>query len=105
MNNAAPSSRSETAVQHPLTFVDYEEIFVSHLPVIEKGIAQVRRWHHLPKMETEEFAAAIKLHLIERDYNVLRRFRHRSSVLTYLIVVIRRQLLNRRNHIWGRWRL
>ena len=85
--------------------MDYEEIFVSHLPVIEKAIAPVCRWHHLPKMETEEFAAAIKLHGIEHDYNMLRRFRHRSSMPTYLIVVIRRQLLNHWNHIWGRWRL
>lgn len=104
MNSAPLFSRAETAVRRPRTSVDYEKIFVSQLPVIEKVIAQVCRQHRLPETETEEFASAIKLHLIEHDYNVLRRFRHRSSMQTYLLAVIQRQLLNYRNRIWGRWR-
>jgi RNA polymerase sigma factor (sigma-70 family) len=84
--------------------VDYEMLFVSQLPVIEKVIAQVCRQHHLCNTEAEEFASEIKLHLIERDYEVLRRFQQRSSLATYLTVVVQRQFLNYRNRLWGRWR-
>jgi RNA polymerase sigma factor for flagellar operon FliA len=104
MDNASLSCRLEGTVQRPRTFVDYEKVFLSQLPVIEKVIANVCRRHHLPETEIEEFASAVKLHLIESDYDALRRFQHSSSLRTYLIVVIRRRFLNYRNGIWGRWR-
>jgi len=84
--------------------VNYERFFVSELPAIDKVIAQVCRRNRLRDDEAEEFAAEIKLHLVENDYAILRKFEGRSSFPTYLTVVITRHYLNYRNRLWGRWR-
>jgi len=84
--------------------VNYEEFFISQLPLIEKVITQVCRRNHLREAEREEFASEVKLHMIDRDYDVLRRFQQRSSMHTYLTVVVQRVFLNYRNRVWGRWR-
>jgi RNA polymerase sigma factor (sigma-70 family) len=84
--------------------VDYEQYFVSQLPVVDTVVTQVCRRNHLRDAEAEEFASEVKLRLIERDYEVLRRFQRRSSIHTYLTVVIQRLFLNYRNQLWGRWR-
>lgn len=84
--------------------VNYERFFVSELPAIEKVIARVCRRHRLRADEAEEFASEIKLHLVENDYEVLRKFERRASFPTYLTVVVTRRFLNYRNQLWGRWR-
>jgi RNA polymerase sigma factor (sigma-70 family) len=84
--------------------VDYEKLFVSQLPTIEKVVAQVCRRNHLRGAEAEDFASEVKLHIIQDDYEVLRRFRQRSPLHIYLTVVVQRQFLNYRNRMWGRWR-
>ena len=104
MNNVYFFPVSRTAVPSPRICVDYEKLFVSHLAVIDGVVAQVCRRHHLRQAEVEDFASDVKLHLIERDYEVLRRFQHRSSMHTYLIVVVQRLFLDYRNRLWGRWR-
>jgi len=97
----APSVRPGSSRPEP---VNYERFFVSELPAIERVIAQVCRRNRLRDDEAEEFAAEIKLHLVENDYEVLRKFERRSSFPTYLTVVVTRRFLNYRNRVWGRWR-
>jgi RNA polymerase sigma factor for flagellar operon FliA len=81
-----------------------ESLFVSHLPLIDSIITQVCRRHHLSAGEVEEVSSEIKLRLIERNYEVLRRFQGRSSLRTYLIVVVHRLFLDHRIKLWGKWR-
>jgi RNA polymerase sigma factor (sigma-70 family) len=100
---AAPAAR-ETTARPAAQPVDYEQFFVSQLPIIDKVIGQVCRRHRLQESEREELASEVKLHLIDRDYEVLRRFEQRSSFATYLAVVVLRLFLNYRNRTWGRWR-
>ena len=54
--------------------------------------------------EQEDFSSQVKLRLIENDYAVLRRFEGRSSLSTYLVVVIQRLFLDERVRQWGKWR-
>jgi RNA polymerase sigma factor (sigma-70 family) len=81
-----------------------ESLFVSHLPLIDSIISQVCRRHHLSAGEVEDVSSEIKLRLIERNYEVLRRFQGRSSLRTYLIVVVHRLFLDHRIKLWGKWR-
>jgi RNA polymerase sigma factor (sigma-70 family) len=81
-----------------------ESFLVSHLPLIDSIIAQVCRRHHLSAGEAEEVSSEIKLRLIERNYEVLRQFQGRSSLRTYLIVVVHRLFLDHRIKLWGKWR-
>jgi RNA polymerase sigma factor for flagellar operon FliA len=46
----------------------------------------------------------VRLHIIERNYEPLRKFEGRSSLRTYLIVVVQRLFLDYRNRQWGKWR-
>jgi RNA polymerase sigma factor for flagellar operon FliA len=45
----------------------------------------------MPGVEADDFASHPKLKLIEDDYAILRKFQGRSSLRTYLTVVIERR--------------
>src|SRR4030088_1334139 len=67
-----------------------ETLFVSQLPVIEAVIAHVSRRHRLAATEAQEFGSEVALRLMQNDHEVLRRFQGRSSLRTYLTVVVNR---------------
>jgi RNA polymerase sigma factor (sigma-70 family) len=54
--------------------------------------------------DAEDFAQVVHLRLIEREYDVIHQFRGRSSLRTYLTVVVLRILLDWRNEQYGKWR-
>lgn len=81
-----------------------EALFLEQLPLIERVIAFVARRHRLTADAAEEFGSAIKIKLIENNYAVLRGFQGRSSLQTYLTVVIQRAFLDQRAAAWGKWR-
>jgi RNA polymerase sigma factor for flagellar operon FliA len=81
-----------------------EALFLSQLAVIERVISFVSSRHHLPGVEADDFDAHVKLKLIEDDYAILRKFQGRSSLRTYLTVVIQRLFLDYRISAWGKWR-
>ena len=64
----------------------------------------VCRRHRLDPAETDDFSSDVKLKLVERDYAILRKFEGRSSIRTYLTVVIERLFLDYRIGKWGKWR-
>ncbi len=86
------------------SFVTDEAQFLAHLPVIDDVTAKVCRRHRLSAAESDDFQSDVRLHFIERNYEVLRRFEGRSSLTTYITVVIQRLFLDRRNRLWGKWR-
>lgn len=81
-----------------------ESLFLENLPVIDHVTTQICRRHRLSAAETEEFRSDVRLHFLERDCDVLKQFEGRSSLPTYLTVVIQRLFLDRRNRLWGKWR-
>jgi RNA polymerase sigma factor (sigma-70 family) len=54
--------------------------------------------------EAEDFASEFALHLVNTNYEALRRFQGRSRLGTYLMVVVQRYFLDYRNRLWGKWR-
>ena len=84
--------------------VEYETMFVSNLETIERVVRHVCQRQKLSGPAAEEFDSEVKVRLMERDYEVFRKFQHRSSLRTYLTVVIQRIYLDYRNHLWGKWR-
>lgn len=81
-----------------------EALFLSQLEVIERVISFVSSRHHLPGVEADDFESHVKLKLIEDDYGILRKFEGRSSLRTYLTIVIQRLFLDYRISAWGKWR-
>lgn len=83
---------------------DYRRELESHFPLI-RGI--VRSFTHrrlVGPEEAEELFSYVMLRFVESNYAPLRKFRGHSSFRTYLTTVIHRQLLDYRNHQWGKWR-
>lgn len=67
-------------------------------------IAAVGRAHRLSPDEAEDFAQTAHLKLLERNYAPLAQFTGRSTLRTYLTVVVTRLLLDWRNSRYGKWR-
>jgi len=84
--------------------VSSESDFLEALPVIDDVTARVCRRHRLNATHAEEFQSDVRLHFIERDYEVLRQFEGRCALSTYVTVVVQRLFFDWRNKQWGRWR-
>ncbi len=72
-------------------------------PVIERAIAFAARRHRLDRSDAEEFAAIVKLRVVENDYAVLRAYEERSSFATFISIVVQRMALDYRIHEWGKF--
>ena len=84
--------------------VDPERTFLDNLATIDRVIGVIVRRHSLSAAEAEEFASWARARLIDGNYAALRKFGGRSSLATYLSVVLGNLFLDYRNSIWGRWR-
>ena len=99
--HAAP--QKTTATSAPGVVSD-EADFLAALPVIDDVAGQVCRRHRLNAAEADDFRSEVRLHFIERNYEVLRKFEGRCALATYVNVVVQRVFLDFRNRMWGRWR-
>lgn len=84
--------------------MDAEELFLTHVPTIERIAAFVCRRNGVYEDDAAEFAADAKLRLLENDYAIIRKFQGRSTFPTYLRTVIGHFLCERRVQEWGKWR-
>jgi RNA polymerase sigma factor (sigma-70 family) len=78
-----------------------EKVFLENLPVIQEIIAHSAR--RFSPQDGEDFSQTVMIRLIEDDYRILREFKGRSSLRTYLAIAIKRMLLDYQNHLWGKW--
>ena len=78
-----------------------EKVYLDNLPVIQEIIAHSAR--RFTPEDAKDFSQTVMVRLIEDDYRVLREFKGRSSLRTYLATAIKRMLLDYQNHLWGKW--
>lgn len=78
--------------------------FSENAALIERAISHVCRRNRLSGPEGEDFASSTRVALIENDHARIRAFAGRSSLQTYLIVIITRLFQDWRNAQWGKWR-
>lgn len=76
--------------------------FEANLEAIERAIARVCREARLAHADAEDFASSARIALLADDCSILRRFEGRSSLATYVTVVVRRLLVDARR-AEGRW--
>ena len=91
------SPRSSSAVRG-------ETLFLSHLNHIERILAFVAVENRLAAADADDFASHVKLKFVENDYALLQKFGGRSSVRTFLSVVIHNLFSDYRDAAWGKWR-
>lgn len=81
-----------------------EALLAANVALIGRIIRYTARRHRLSQVEAEDFGSIVYVHLIENDYAVLRKFKRRCKLQTFLTVVITRVCLDYRTQEWGRWR-
>ena len=81
-----------------------QELFLAHLPHIDKVVTHLCRKHHFRKEECEDFRSRVHLKLIDDDYGIFRKFQGRCSLKTYLTTVVSNEMKDYLNHLWGKWR-
>jgi RNA polymerase sigma factor (sigma-70 family) len=75
-----------------------------HLALFARIVRDVARSGRLTPQDQDDFVQSAHVKLLERNYDIFRRFGGRSSMSTYLSVVARRMLLDWRNAAMGKWR-
>jgi RNA polymerase sigma factor for flagellar operon FliA len=83
---------------------DPERAFLENFALIERILSIIARRHSLSKADAQEFGAWAKARLVQNDYAIFRKFAGRSTLSTYLTVVLTNSLRDYRNSVWGRWR-
>jgi len=81
-----------------------EKLFLDNLKLVERVVAWACRTHYCRGEEAEEFAAQVKVKLVDDDYAVLRKYSGKSTLKTYLSAVVLNYFHDHRNHLWGKWR-
>jgi RNA polymerase sigma factor for flagellar operon FliA len=82
----------------------FEALLVSELGTIERITQFVAARNHLRPDDASDFASHVKLKLVENGYAILRKFEGKSSLRTFLTVVIQRLYLDYSDAKWGKWR-
>lgn len=72
--------------------------------LLAQTLREVARARRLSPEDAQDFIQSAQVRLIERNYDVFERFTGRSSLRTYLTVVVTRLLLDWRNSVYGKWR-
>ena len=84
--------------------MDYGRLLVDNLPLVDSVVQAIARRYRLSTDEADDLSSSVRLKLLENDYEVLRKFQHRSKLRTYLVTVVQRLFLDERNARWGKWR-
>lgn len=84
--------------------MDYARFLEDHLAEVNRVVRAIAVTGHLSPADADDFRGEALVHLMADDYRVLRAFEGRSSLITYLNVVLRRLWQDRCARRWGRWR-
>jgi DNA-directed RNA polymerase specialized sigma24 family protein len=71
------------------------------LQLLSEIMRDVARFHHLSQEDAQDFVRSCQLHLLEQQYDVFSVYEGRSSLRTYLIVVVKRMFLHWRKAKYG----
>jgi RNA polymerase sigma factor for flagellar operon FliA len=80
------------------------ELLLANLDLLHELVRSQARRYGLSDEDRDELESYVRLRLVEHDYAILRRFEGRSTLRTYLTIVIQRLFLDYGNRNWGKWR-
>jgi len=81
-----------------------EALFLEHLGWIDRVASMACSNHGVWGADAEDFAASVRMALVEDDYVIIRRFRGDAEIKTYLASVVVRHFVNFNRAERGRWR-
>ncbi len=83
---------------------DPEAVFLAHLDTVDRIVGALAARYAMSPDEHDDFKGWVRMKLVEDGYAVIRKHEGRSSMSTYLSVVIANLLRDRRIQKWGKWR-
>jgi RNA polymerase sigma factor for flagellar operon FliA len=86
-----------------LKVVEARELLETNLELVGRAVTFVCRRYRFDPEDADDFRSAAHMKLIENEYAILRSYQGRSSLSTYLSVVIQHWALDYRIHEWGKW--
>lgn len=75
-----------------------------NIQVIRRRLYRLSRRSGLPEDEAEEFRSWALFKLVDNDYRILASWQDRSSISTFLTVVLVNLMRDYRIQVWGKWR-
>jgi RNA polymerase sigma factor (sigma-70 family) len=84
--------------------MDPRQLLEQNVELIDRVVSRACRRVGVAAGDVGDIASTVKLALVENDYAILRRFEGRSSLATYLAIVVQRMLADLRERTHGRWR-
>jgi DNA-directed RNA polymerase specialized sigma24 family protein len=84
--------------------MDARQLVETNVELIDRLVARACRRAGIASSDVADTASTVKLALVENDYAILRRWEGRSSLATYLTIIIQRLLADQRERTHGRWR-
>jgi RNA polymerase sigma factor (sigma-70 family) len=81
-----------------------EQLYLAQLETIRKLAAFACRRYGFAREEVEDFTQHVLVKIWADDCAVLRKYQGRSSLASYLAVVVQRALQDYVNSRWGKWR-
>jgi len=91
-------------LDHPASVNAREQTFLAELPLVERVIRSVCARRCLRGADAEDFRSVVMTRFVEDDYEVFAKFEGRSSLKTFLMVVVHRIYLDFQAQRFGRWR-
>lgn len=88
----------------PAGHVTDERLFLDNRGLIDGIISLICRRNRLSPADADDFRSLALLKLVDKQYDVLRRFEGRSALRTYLTAVLQRTFFDFRTSQWGKWR-
>lgn len=79
------------------------DLFRANLALIDRIAARACRHAGILGADADDFASEVKLALIDDRYAILRAWQKKSSLATYLTVIVQRLLSDERSRARGRW--
>jgi RNA polymerase sigma factor (sigma-70 family) len=81
-----------------------DDLFMAHLERIDRIVESICRRNGIGGDDADDLRSWLRMRLIENDYAVFRKFGGRSSIGTYLTVVLTNLFRDYRIQQWGKWR-
>jgi RNA polymerase sigma factor for flagellar operon FliA len=104
MQNDLSNQHPDNSPEWNAGLVEPAQLLVDNQPFLARLAARACRRKGLSPQDTEDFTSQLNVKLLEDDCRVLREFEGRSSLKTYLTIVVQRSLLDYLDHLWGKWR-
>ena len=87
-----------------MTHADAKRLIESQLTLIQHLAARVARSNRLSESDEADFVSFVLVKLLEDDCARIRKFSYKSTLRTFLSVVVTRLFIDFARHEWGRFR-